>query len=974
VETGKIGIVILLLIFITPLQVLGAEHLECTEATVPNEAQTECVPKCEGATILNPEKTACVPNCGAGTVLDSGTSQCVFACGEGTKEVGGKCELIQKFEIDVPLGEIFLIFLGVATGVGISIYGIWRSNQTRKQEIKKEDMEIIQSYGQQMSEIVTSEQNLETKLDCSLYAERYLDTLEQIASLNKKNMIRRDVSDYFENHFKYGIHLWKWYKENIEKIPNSILDNEFKLGFKQLDSAKLKKDAEQDRWYFFRWWCLLEKEKIPLSRQFRQFLHMKVPDDLKEPIIEFKFSTRSKLIEFRIKVLGAQKKKLKNKKIPTDDDALKEHNKKILENQKRVDILQDLKKIFSDKIQKTFQDDPEKEAKAIFEIVQKHHKGLESELSPFEFINRYSINEQFAVLPDSMQSDFDDIPDENGMTKDELVEVIQKFGEILNNISSKERDLNSKLDCSLYAEQYLDTVEQIATLYRKRVIPKKAADYFENKFSYGINILNWYNKYVTQEYCSCDEPQKLDPSTNKELEECGICRCTLEFRPNILVFQDDKEERWTDFKWFCRGGDTRKNIVTKFNEEKIVEDFVKNQIKQLKRKISKLNETTKNIPEDKKSSNRDVFKLNIYQLILGLLNGNYKVTNEEIVGKIQKYNETIETKKCDFQKRKLSEDDQKDYQQLKDAQDLTDKQDERYHKLRNKNKLSENDTGDLLKLYDNKQLSDAQIPRFNKLKEDTKIGEDQVYAFLKLGRDQKLLIADEKKYHDLKDKMRFRDKEEEIFKEFNPRELIKEYGKGNQSSVLPETMYDYALLPDEEGIKPSEVLEIMRNYGKDLNELAGKETTLKTKIDCSIYAEQYLDTLEEISYLFNNKSLATDSQTYFENQFNYGMTLKKWYDKVVLGSESQTERWQEFEIYCENFKDEFGVPKKITGFGVVDTLPMAMIFYDSLAYDNIEFKRLSSQQDEKFSKKVFPPPNLPKWQEERREFYEDEDD
>ena len=62
---------------------------------------------------------------------------------------------------------LFLIFLGVATGVGISIYGIWRSNQTRKQEIKKEDMEIIQSYGQQMSEIVTSEQNLETKLDCS---------------------------------------------------------------------------------------------------------------------------------------------------------------------------------------------------------------------------------------------------------------------------------------------------------------------------------------------------------------------------------------------------------------------------------------------------------------------------------------------------------------------------------------------------------------------------------------------------------------------------------------------------------------------------------------------------------------------------------------------------------------------------------------------------------------------------------------
>ena len=137
-------------------------------------------------------------------------------------------------------------------------------------------MELIQNYGNQISEIVNEEQNLETQLDCALYAERYLDTLDQIASLNYKKMLRRDVADYFENNFKYGIHLWKWYKKNIEKIPETLLDIMFTKGIldpydwvKEIRAKNQtlnwkqyyddKEEADDDRWFYFRWWCNFEE-------------------------------------------------------------------------------------------------------------------------------------------------------------------------------------------------------------------------------------------------------------------------------------------------------------------------------------------------------------------------------------------------------------------------------------------------------------------------------------------------------------------------------------------------------------------------------------------------------------------------------------------------------------------------------------------------------------------------------------------
>ena len=621
--------------------------------------------------------------CGPGLIKDLSTGQCILQCGEGTELKGSLC--VEKSD-NIDFGQIEAIAVGIIGGLVATAFGIGWTIKTRSEEREKEDLELIQNYGNQLSEITIEEENLETKLDCSLYAERYLDSLDQMATLLFKDLIRRDVADYFENQFRYGMNLWYWYKENVEKSPEELLDKEFNFGFEEVnegtgykyieENQKLLKENEEDRWYYFRWWCFeTESDKGQKNK--------------KERFSPFNLKSRLELVEKRLLLF-------------------KKYKDQSLETKIRINILEDLRKHFATK-----NTDEENDEKYIYEIAKKHTEKLppDSELvkklSPYVFINKYSKKEQYGILPETMESDFDDIPDENGMSKFEVVETIQRFGEIMNNISSKEKDLNSKLDCSLYVEQYLDTLEQVATLYHKRVIPKKAADYFENKFSYGINLLNWYNEYVNK------KPSEFDPSSEGFGDE-----------------ENKEEERWRDFKWFCRGGDTRKIKITKFKEE-----------------------------EEKK-------------------------------------------------KRK----------------------------------------------------------------------------------------------------------------------------------ILPDVMYDYNFLPNEEGLRPSEVLEIMRNYSKQLTDLSGREPDLQTKIDCSVYAEQYLDTLEQIAYLFNKKSLATDAVTYFENNFSYGLTLKKWYSLAVIGAEEQEERWKEFDSYCKNFKDEEGNEKEITPFTIENTLPTAMLYYKTLPTDKHQEK------------------------------------
>jgi hypothetical protein len=470
--------------------------------------------------------------CEGGTILDKSTGQCIPACGSDTKLNFDGTSCIPDSPI-VDLGQIEVIAGGIFAGIVATAFGIFWTVYQRGKEKDKEDLELTQNYGEQLSNIMDSERDLKTKLECSLYVEKYLDLLEQLASLYKDGQLREHVADYFENNFCYGLTLKNWYGANI--YEDSLQEN---------------------RWTDLDWWCN-----------------------------------------------GAEK----------------------------------------------------------------NGKKKRESLSPF--------NER--VLPEIMTKDFRLIPEEDGLSKAELIELIRSYGKDLDGIISKERNLNTQLDCTVYAEQYLDALEQISSLYQRNVIPKRAADYFENRFCYGLTLKKWYGDHV--------------------------------------YAKDLQEDRWLEFEKYCK----------------------------------------------------------------------------------------------------------------------------------------------------------------------TYIDEN--------GTERSLVPFDER--------------------------------------VLPETMTTYfSMLPEEDGLETVELLRLIRDYGKELTHLTDKERSLKTKIDCSVYVEQYLDLLDQIAYLYKQKILSSDVPTYFENNFCYGLTLKKWYDENVFGAQDQENRWSEFEFYCNNAINEDGSFRQLQAFKN-GTLPEIMILH-----------------------------------------------
>ena len=518
------------------------------------------------------------------------------------------------------------------------------------------------------------EKELSTKLDCALYAEQYLDTLEQIATLHKKGLLRSGVTHYFKNHFRYGINLWDWYKTNVEKSPD--------YEFKSIQDQNLEDIKESDRWKYFGQWIVNEKLKRFNSQNMKDILTDRIRQ-LKDKIEEPNEAEKQKLV-------------------------------------KEKDILE--------KLLHKFNDNNELKEGDIRDILDKNGTFTNSEV--LKYVRTYTKDAENKVLPDLMEIEYEDIPDENGLTKFEILETIQKYSERITEIKNQERRLHSKLDCIVYAEQYLDTMDQIASLIRKKVFPKDTIDYFANSFGYGINLMNWYYKNIIG-----NDINKFDS--------------TVPIKQEALVEESRKEDRWIDFRWICRGGDNREDPITCFT------------------------------------------------------------------------------------------------------------------------KVDASITGAL-----------------------------------------KMAIGDE--------------------------------------ITLPMTMYQYEELPEEEGIDPEEILEIMREYSTALIELTEKETGLKTQVDCAVYAEQYLDTLDQIGYLLNTKALATDSSTFFENNFAYGLTLKIWYDLKIFGAEGQEGRWDQFLEYCDTFQNDDYVYEVLTAFNLKDVLPATMLFVDDLPVDvTHERENIKYEKEEK---------------------------
>lgn len=562
--------------------------------------------------------------------------------------------------------DIWLV-VGVGTAaIGVGIAAVVTVFD-RKSEIKKRTQELIQLYDEELRTIINEEKSLSTKLDCVLYVERFLDTLEKIASLSSDKNFGKAVSDFFENNFSYGIDLWRWYQINVIKIRGDL------IGVSLITGPLWELPIKNPR------------EKNTLSNisdeEYNVFL-----DTYKE-----------------FKENDFVKKYLEKNKLPEiNESELKKSINEFLGNERWSEF-------------------------------RFWCRTQTPEISPLQsdfgkILKDVPEDEKYQILPDSLNESYDLLPEENGLTKGEFVEIIRGYGNDLGKLTEKERNLKTQVDCAIYAEQYLDTLEQLASLYEKDILPKKAADYFENKFCYGMNLWNWYEKFVDT------KKSKKDPTKYEQKTPDDIIK---EWKK-----RDEKNDRWLAFKWWCDGG--------------------------------------------------------------------------------------------------------KDPDQ----------------------KLSE--------FYDD----DITI--------DTDIAGNEIQV-----------------------------------------------GK-----VLPEAMYYYDHLPPEEGLDASTLMEIIQDYGKQLNKLMEKEQNLRTQIDCSVYAEQYLDTLDQIAYLFNVKALATDAPTYFENNFAYGKTLMNWYQKRILEKEGQDseKRWSEFDKYFTNYRDkEDG--SELTAFQETK-LPEAMrTKYDDLHEDLVALEK-----------------------------------
>ena len=574
--------------------------------------------------------------------------------------------------------------LWLAVGVGTAAVAVAIASivtvSDRKRDIKKRNQELIQLYDEELREIVEQEKNLTTKLDCNLYVERYLDTLEKIATLSNDKNFGKSVSDFFDNNFSYGIDLWRWYQKNVVRISIDLIGIGKSSGpLWNLPPRKSSSSPPQ----------LTSDDLNKFKEQYNSTRQEAIDYEFEKYLEAHPSARREEMIE----------NYLKNKLLPELNDAqLKISLNKFLKEERWSEFRSWCLKV-----------DPPITA------LQSDFGNIHQPIIPKE--------KKYRILPDSLYDSFDLLPEEDGLTKGEFVEIIQSFSKDLDKLAEKESNLKTKADCSIYAERYLDALEEISSLYKQDIIPKKAADYFENKFSLGINLWNWYEKFV-------DTKQSQD-GENKEIQKNQEEIKRSWDKPD----ERSQNDRWRDFRWWCNGGKDGQNVITAFPEVTTVDE------------------------------------------------------------------------------------------------------------------------------------------------EGIEVG-----------------------------------------------------------SILPAPMYYYDELPEDDGIDAGQLLGIITSFGKQLTDLIDKERHLKTKLDCTVYAEQYLDTLEQIAYLFNSKALATDIPTYFENNFSYGLTIMNWYVTKLGADIAQAEtRWSDFKKYTDEWeKDKDGKFIPLEPFQE-NKLPDSMIeYFEQLPEDLIE--------------------------------------
>lgn len=117
--------------------------------------------------------------------------------------------------------------------------------------------------------------------------------------------------------------------------------------------------------------------------------------------------------------------------------------------------------------------------------------------------------------------------------------------------------------------------------------------------------------------------------------------------------------------------------------------------------------------------------------------------------------------------------------------------------------------------------------------------------------------------------------------------------------------------------------QLLRGFHEDLTNRLNKNSILKTTEDCKRYANDYLNTVDEIAFLDSTGKIPKGIAKYLERFFAYGLNIIDWYDGMVGEDFMKTvkKNWPNYLLYCEKHKIHHNPD---------DRLPKIMLDYNKL--------------------------------------------
>ena len=117
--------------------------------------------------------------------------------------------------------------------------------------------------------------------------------------------------------------------------------------------------------------------------------------------------------------------------------------------------------------------------------------------------------------------------------------------------------------------------------------------------------------------------------------------------------------------------------------------------------------------------------------------------------------------------------------------------------------------------------------------------------------------------------------------------------------------------------------QLLRGFHEDLTTRLNKNSVLKTTEDCERYANDYLNTVDEIAFLDMNGKIPKGIAKYLERFFAYGLNIIGWYNGMVGEDFLKTAKknWPNYFLYCEKYSIYLN-PE--------DKLPKIMLDYNQL--------------------------------------------